>query len=229
LRLFGGRNPLSQPEDDERDQHKRVAHPGIIRQARAIEAAARTAGRLRFLVPGPWSRSLFYDPLVSQHAHKAEGPRQVRVAVLTISDTRTDASDTSGRAIVDLLQADGHHVVARAIVRDDPGEVTTFVDAQLAGEAQVVITTGGTGITSRDSTFEAIDARLEKRLDGFGELFRMLSYTDIGPAAMLSRACAGLVRGRVVVALPGSEGAVRLAMTRLLLPELGHLVQQASK
>jgi molybdenum cofactor biosynthesis protein B len=128
---------------------------------------------------------------VSQHVHKAEGPRQVRVAVLTISDTRTDA--------------------------------------QLDGEAQVVITTGGTGISSRDSTFEAIDARLEKRLDGFGELFRMLSYTDIGPAAILSRACAGLVRGRVVVALPGSEGAVRLAMTRLLLPELGHLVQQATK
>jgi molybdenum cofactor biosynthesis protein B len=163
---------------------------------------------------------------VSQHAHKAEGPRQVRVAVLTISDTRTDATDTSGRAIVDLLEAHGHQVVARRIVRDEPGEVTAFLDAQLAGDAQVVI---GTGITSRDSTFETIDARLEKRLDGFGELFRMLSYADIGPAAMLSRACAGLVRGRVVIALPGSEGAVRLAMTRLLLPELGHLVQQAGK
>jgi molybdenum cofactor biosynthesis protein B len=151
------------------------------------------------------------------------------VAVLTISDTRTDATDTSGQAIPTLLDAEGHQVVAKAIVRDEPAAVTAFVTAQLTGDAQVVITTGGTGITSRDSTFEAIDARLEKRLDGFGELFRMLSYTDIGPAAMLSRACAGLVRGRVVVALPGSEGAVRLAMTRLLLPELGHLVQQASK
>jgi molybdenum cofactor biosynthesis protein B len=94
---------------------------------------------------------------------------------------------------------------------------------------QVVITTGGTGITSRDSTFEAIDALLEKRLDGFGELFRMLSYQDIGPAAMLSRATAGTCQGRIVVALPGSEKAVRLAMTRLLIPELGHLVQQISK
>jgi len=149
--------------------------------------------------------------------------------VLTISDTRTAATDTSGQAIAALLEAEGHHVVARAIVRDEPADVTAFLDAQLAGDAQVVITTGGTGITSRDSTFEAIDARLEKRLDGFGELFRMLSFTDIGPAAMLSRACAGLVRGRVVVALPGSEGAVRLAMTRLLLPELPHLVQQAAK
>jgi molybdenum cofactor biosynthesis protein B len=149
--------------------------------------------------------------------------------VLTISDTRTVETDTSGQAIAALLEAEGHYVVARAIVRDEPADVTAFLDAQLAGDAQVVITTGGTGITSRDSTFEAIDARLEKRLDGFGELFRMLSFTDIGPAAMLSRACAGLVRGRVVVALPGSEGAVRLAMTRLLLPELPHLVQQASK
>jgi molybdenum cofactor biosynthesis protein B len=149
--------------------------------------------------------------------------------VLTISDTRTAETDTSGRAIAALLEAEGHYVVARAIVRDEPADVTAFLDAQLAGDAQVVITTGGTGITSRDSTFEAIDARLEKRLDGFGELFRMLSFTDIGPAAMLSRACAGLVRGRIVVALPGSEGAVRLAMTRLLLPELPHLVQQAAK
>jgi molybdenum cofactor biosynthesis protein B len=151
------------------------------------------------------------------------------VAVLTISDTRTDATDTSGRAIATLLDAEGHRVVATAIVRDEPAEVTAFVNAQLTGDAQVVITTGGTGITSRDSTFEAIDALLEKRLDGFGELFRMLSYADIGPAAMMSRACAGLARGRVVIALPGSEGAVRLAMTRLVLPELAHLVQQASK
>ena len=166
---------------------------------------------------------------MSQHAHKAEAPRAVRVAVLTISDTRTEATDTSGRAIADLLDADGHQVVARAIVRDEPAEVTAFLRAQLAGAAQVIVTTGGTGITSRDSTFEAIDALLEKRLDGFGELFRMLSYADIGPAAMLSRACAGLVAGRIVISLPGSEAAVRLAMERLVIPELGHLVQQASK
>jgi len=153
----------------------------------------------------------------------------VRVAVLTVSDTRTAATDTSGRAIRMLLEEAGHAVVAAAVVRDDPDAVTAFVLDQLEGEAQAIITTGGTGITSRDSTYEAIDALLEKHLDGFGELFRMLSYEDIGPAAIMSRACAGLARGRVVIALPGSEGAVRLAMTKLIVPELGHLVQQASK
>ena len=94
---------------------------------------------------------------------------------------------------------------------------------------QAIITTGGTGITSRDSTYEAVTAMLDKRLDGFGELFRMLSYEQIGAAAMLSRACAGLVSGRIVAALPGSEAAVRLAMDRLLIPELGHLVREASR
>ena len=166
---------------------------------------------------------------MSQQLHKAAAPLSVRVAVLTISDTRTEATDTSGGAIVSLLEQAGHTVTARAIVPDEPADVTSFVAAQLRGDAQVVITTGGTGITSRDATFEAVDEMLEKRLDGFGELFRMLSYADIGPAAMMSRACAGLARGRVVIALPGSEDAVRLAMTKLVVPELGHLVQQASK
>ena len=169
-------------------------------------------------------------PLRADAEHKAAAPRTIRCFVLTVSDTRSEATDTSGRAIADLLAAAGHVVVGRAIVIDEPEQVRDQVGQQLANpDVQVIITTGGTGITSRDSTFEAIDALLEKRLDGFGELFRMLSYADIGPAAMLSRACAGLVARRVVIALPGSEAAVRLAMTRLLLPELSHLVQQASK
>ena len=105
-----------------------------------------------------------------------------------------------------------------------------MVRAQIASiDVDVVITTGGTGITSRDSTYEAIDALLDKRLDGFGELFRMLSYEDIGPAAMMSRATAGLASGTIVIALPGSEAAVRLAMEKLVLPEVGHMVQQARK
>jgi molybdenum cofactor biosynthesis protein B len=166
---------------------------------------------------------------VSQQEHKAAAPSAVAVAVLTVSDTRTEATDTSGRAIRELVAGAGHRVAATAIVRDDPAAVTAFIEGQLRGDAQVVITTGGTGITTRDSTFEAVDALLEKRLDGFGELFRMLSYQDIGPAAMLSRATAGLARGKVVIALPGSEAAVRLAMTKLVIPELGHLVQQAAK
>jgi molybdenum cofactor biosynthesis protein B len=147
--------------------------------------------------------------------------------VLTVSDTRTEANDKSGDAISTLLTAAGHSVTGRAIVRDEPSDVVGAVDAQLKNpNVDVVITTGGTGVTSRDSTFEALIELIEKRLDGFGELFRMLSYHDIGPAAMLSRAVAGTARGKFIAALPGSEGAVRLAMTKLLIPELTHVVQQ---
>jgi molybdenum cofactor biosynthesis protein B len=167
---------------------------------------------------------------VSQTEHKAKAPVSVRCFVITVSDTRTDATDTSGSAIASLLERAGHAVAGRTIVKDDPDMVRDAVERQLANpDVQVIITTGGTGITSRDSTFEAIDALLQKRLDGFGELFRMLSYEQIGPAAMMSRATAGLAAGRIVVSLPGSEAAVRLAMERLLIPELGHLVQQASR
>jgi molybdopterin adenylyltransferase len=162
--------------------------------------------------------------------HKAHAPDSVKCFVVTVSDTRTLDNDVSGLAIVDLLRASGHIIAGRTLVRDDAELVYTTIERQLADRGvQAVITTGGTGITSRDSTYEAIDKLLEKRLDGFGELFRMLSYQQIGPAAMLSRACAGLVRGRIVIALPGSPGAVSLAMEKLVIPELGHLVQQASK
>jgi molybdenum cofactor biosynthesis protein B len=167
---------------------------------------------------------------MSQADHKAHAPSSVRCVIVTISDTRTEETDTSGRAIADLLTAAGHTVAGRAIVKDDADLVRGTIERHLAsGEVQAIITTGGTGITSRDSTYEAVNGLLQKRLDGFGELFRMLSFEQIGPAAIMSRACAGLVAGRVVVSLPGSEGAVRLAMERLLLPELGHLVQQATK
>jgi molybdenum cofactor biosynthesis protein B len=162
--------------------------------------------------------------------HKQQAPSRVRCFVLTVSDTRTEATDTSGRAIATLLADAGHIVSGRAIVKDDPVLVKTMIERQLAADdADIVISTGGTGITSRDNTFEAVSALLEKKLDGFGELFRMLSYEDIGAAAMLSRAVAGLANGRVIIALPGSEAAVTLAMKKLLLPELGHLVQQARK
>src|SRR5258708_36295677 len=120
--------------------------------------------------------------------HKAEAPKSVRCYVLTVSDTRTEENDTSGRAIADLLSAAGHTVAARAIVTDDPASVRATIARQLAsGDVQAIITTGGTGITSRDSTFEAVDALLEKRLDGFGELFRMLSFEQIRPPPMISR------------------------------------------
>jgi molybdopterin adenylyltransferase len=167
---------------------------------------------------------------MSQAEHKAQAPSSVCCFVVTISDTRTIDTDVSGKAIADLLLAAGHKLSGRAIVKDDADLVRATIERHLIGpDVQVIITTGGTGITSRDSSYEAITSLLQKRLDGFGELFRMLSYEQIGPAAIMSRACAGVVAGRVVVSLPGSEAAVRLAMERLLIPELGHLVQQATK
>ena len=150
--------------------------------------------------------------------------------VLTVSDTRTEDTDTSGRAIRALLEGGGHTISGTAIVRDDPALVAACVRRQLADAAtRVIITTGGTGITSRDGTFEAVDRLLEKRLDGFGELFRMLSFDEIRAAAMLTRATAGTVGRKAIFVLPGSEAAVRLAMTRLIVPELGHVVQQLDK
>jgi molybdenum cofactor biosynthesis protein B len=162
--------------------------------------------------------------------HKAAAPASTRCHVITVSDTRTEQTDTSGRAIADLLTRAGHAVLGRTIVKDDAELVRDAVERQLANaEVQVIITTGGTGIASRDSTFEAVSRLLDKRLDGFGELFRMLSYQQIGPSAMMSRALAGVAAGRIVVALPGSEAAVRLALDTLLIPELGHLVREASR
>src|SRR5437773_6017817 len=163
-------------------------------------------------------------------AHKAAAPQSVRCFVLTVSDTRTADNDTSGNAIADLLTAAGHTIAGRTIARDDAERVREIVARQLANpDVDAIIATGGTGLTSRDSTYEAIAALLQKRLDGFGELFRMLSFEQIGAAAMMSRACAGLAAGHIVISLPGSEAAVRLAMERLIVPELGHMVQQASR
>jgi molybdenum cofactor biosynthesis protein B len=168
--------------------------------------------------------------LTAPAEHKARAPRSVRCFVLTISDTRTEDTDTSGRAIAELLEAAGHAVAGRAIVKDDPQSIREAIVRQIASpDVEAVITTGGTGITSRDSTYEVVSSLLEKRLDGFGELFRMLSYERIGSAAIMSRATAGLAAGSIVVSLPGSEDAVRLALERLLIPELGHLVQQARR
>jgi molybdenum cofactor biosynthesis protein B len=160
--------------------------------------------------------------------HRKAAPAVVRCFVLTISDTRDESTDTSGDAIVQMLQEAGHTVLGRQIVRDDPGAVRECVRRQ-AVEAQAIITTGGTGITARDSTFEAISSLIEKQLDGFGELFRMLSYEQIGSAAMMSRACAGTVGRTIVFSLPGSEHAVRLAMSKLVLPEIGHVVRELSR
>jgi molybdopterin adenylyltransferase len=162
--------------------------------------------------------------------HKSTAPRSIGCWVLTISDTKTPETDTSGTLIRELLTGAGHQVVGSEIVRDEPTEVQRVIrDACANAAVRAVIMTGGTGITSRDSTFDAVEAMLEKRLPGFGELFRMLSYQEVGGAAMLSRAQMGIAQGRIIVSLPGSPNACRLALEKLLLPELGHLVRELSR
>jgi molybdenum cofactor biosynthesis protein B len=153
----------------------------------------------------------------------------VKGAVLTISDGVSDGSreDTSGDLLAELLAAEGFDV-ERQVVPDERVAIATALK-RLAEQARVVLTTGGTGITSRDSTFEAVEALLDKRLPGFGELFRVLSYEQVGAAAMLSRAQMGIHARRIVVSLPGSPNACRLALEKLLLPELGHLVREVSR
>jgi molybdenum cofactor biosynthesis protein B len=148
----------------------------------------------------------------------------IRCGIITISDTRTAATDTSGATIRDLLVAAGHEVACYSVVKDEPSEIVVELRAFAAAGCKLVLTNGGTGIARRDNTIEAIDQLLEKHLPGFGELFRMLSYAEIGPAAMLSRATAGIFGETLVFCLPGSTGAVRLGMQQLILPQLAHLV-----
>ncbi|MFM8594522.1 MAG: molybdenum cofactor biosynthesis protein B [Chloroflexota bacterium] len=170
----------------------------------------------------------FSSPSAQQH--REASPEAVRCAVLTISDTRTPETDTSGQMIKDLLEIKSHPVVAYTVVKDDAAAIRTTIEHWLKDDTvQAILTNGGTGIAGRDTTYDAITGVLEKRLDGFGELFRMLSYQEIGAAAMLSRAVAGVAKGRVIIAMPGSTNAVKLAMTKFVLPELGHLVYEVTK
>ena len=169
-------------------------------------------------------------PPSTPEEHKATAPPSIGCFVLTISDTKTPDTDTSGKVIRDLLAAAGHRVAGSTIVRDEPADVARVVrEACARDDVQAVLTTGGTGITSRDSTFEAIETLLDKRLPGFGELFRMLSYQEVGAAAMLSRAQLGVHAGRIIASLPGSPNACRLALEKLLLPELGDLVREVNR
>lgn len=156
-------------------------------------------------------------------AAAAEGP--ISVGVVTVSDTRTPDDDPNGRWLAERIEAAGAVTAGYRVVRDEPDEVRAAVD-DLVATARVVIVNGGTGISRRDTTYDTLVGMLERELPGFGELFRMLSYAEIGSAAMLSRACAGTLGRTAVFSLPGSEHAVRLAMTRLILPELGHVVRE---
>ncbi len=167
---------------------------------------------------------------MSHQEHRAASPQHVRCYVLTVSDSRTEKNDTGGRLLRDVLAGDGHQVVGHAIEPDEAVTLRAAIERQLdAEEVQAVITTGGTGLSRRDGTYEVVSELIEKRLDGFGELFRALSFEEIGPAAMLSRACAGTARGTILISLPGSQNAVRLGMTKLVLPELGHLVREVTR
>ena len=162
--------------------------------------------------------------------HKATSPRVIGCFVLTISDSKTPETDTSGALIRELLAAAGHGVVGHAIVKDEPTQVAAVIREGCESSAvQAFVLTGGTGVTSRDSTFEAVEALLDKRLTGFGELFRMLSYEEIGAAAMMSRAQGGVVQGRALFSLPGSPNACRLALEKLILPELGHVLREVRR
>jgi len=162
--------------------------------------------------------------------HRAGAPQSLNLAVLTVSDSRTRETDTSGALIVELAEAAGHQVRARAIVPDEPEVIRSLLlDYGGRDELHAVLITGGTGISARDQTFETVSGLLSKPLPGYGELFRMLSYAEIGPACMLSRAVGGLLGRLAVLVMPGSRAAVQLAMTKIILPELPHLVREARK
>jgi molybdenum cofactor biosynthesis protein B len=163
-------------------------------------------------------------------AHHAAGSRSLSLAVVTVSDTRTVETDTSGALIVELAEAAGHRVVVREIVADEPDLMTPLLlSYRDRSDLDAVLMTGGTGISPRDQTYETVSDLLTKPLPGYGELFRMLSYAEIGPACLLSRAVGGLMGDKAVLVMPGSRAAVGLAMTKIILPELPHIVSEARK
>ena len=166
---------------------------------------------------------------VQEHREEAQGTA-LGFALLTVSDSRNERTDKGGELLRALVASAGHGVASRALVRDEIGEIRAEVEAALALPAvDVVLVTGGTGLAPRDVTIEAVMPLFEKEVPGFGELFRMLSFAEIGAAAMLSRATAGLVAGRAIFLLPGSPAAVELAVARLVLPEIAHLLAQARR
>lgn len=166
----------------------------------------------------------------SVEKHREASPEKISVAVLTISDTRTPETDTGGNVIVELMQEAGHEISRREIVRDDAPHIEIVLQELLSdAEVDAIITTGGTGISARDTTYEVVSRLIDKKLDGFGEIFRMLSYEEIGAAAILSRAVAGAAGSKFVACLPGSTNAVRLAIEKLLVPEISHVVFELRK
>lgn len=171
-----------------------------------------------------------HSPAHKGHHHRKDAPTEVPTAVVTVSDTRTLETDTGGALVVSHLESAGHPVASREIVPDEPDQIRAAVEKALASDGvRAVILTGGTGVAPRDVTPDTVEPLLDRIVPGFGELFRQFSYEDIGSAAILSRALAGLAKGRVVFVIPGSRGAVGLAMEKLIVPEIGHLAGEAVK
>ncbi len=165
----------------------------------------------------------------SQHKEIASERGPVSLAIVTISDSRTPETDTNGQYLRGEIERLGHRVVAYHVVKDDAGQIAALLEELGRGEAQVLLLNGGTGISPRDTTYDVLSRTLEKTLPGFGELFRMLSWEQVGAAAMLSRATAGIYRGKVVISTPGSPAAVRLAWEQLIVPELQHLAWEVTR
>jgi molybdenum cofactor biosynthesis protein B len=167
---------------------------------------------------------------LSHLEHKRVSPESITCAIITISDSRTEADDESGKLYRELLTQNGHKILAYALLKNDAAAIKQKVlDLLKMADLQVIITSGGTGLSRRDVTVETVTPLLEKRLEGFGELFRSLSYQEIGTSAILSRAVTGVTSGKVILCLPGSLGATRLALERIILPEIGHMVREASR
>ena len=183
------------------------------------------------MVVRPWEigQGKMSSASAREHKDKATKKGPVSAAIVTVSDTRTPETDVNGKYLREQLEAGGHTVHSSRIIRDEPALVESVLQ-ELAGEdVQVVLFNGGTGISRRDTTFDALDRNLEKTLPGFGEIFRALSYEEIGPAAMMSRATAGIHNGKVIISTPGSPAAVRLAWEKLISPELRHLAWEVSR
>ena len=167
---------------------------------------------------------------MSVFEHKQNGQTPLKVMVLTISDTRNEETDKSGQLMMDLLQNENHVMIAYKIVKDEKGLIeAALVEGCQNPEIDVILTNGGTGLAGRDVTIEVIQGIIEKEIPGYGELFRMLSYEEVGAASMLSRAIAGIAKGTLIFATPGSTGAVKLAMEKLILPEMAHIIREIQK
>jgi molybdenum cofactor biosynthesis protein B len=167
---------------------------------------------------------------MSYHEHKDQAPKSISCAVITISDSRTEATDESGHLLRETMIKAGHRVLSYVLLKNDAEVIgRTVRDLLTQPDLQVIITTGGTGASHRDVTVETLAPLLHKTLDGFGELFRFLTYQEIGTTSIMSRAMAGVAHGKIVISLPGSLGAVTLAVDRIIVPEIGHMVREASR